>query len=221
MVTVACFLYSGKRKNLYKPKHVQTLKRMVSENLTIPHEFVCITDREIEGVKTYPIWQRPEVKSVGPDNWIQLGIFGIAPELGEKILVLDLGILIRRNIDHLITDKPFSIVKGKAAPYASGVYCFDADKYKHVWESFDPVESPKIVKQNKWVGSDQCWISHTVPNAHTWTHEDGIYKFTKVRGKPLSDDVCMVIHGGIPKPFGMKHHPHGKWVYEEYVRYTD
>lgn len=46
----------------YTFKHVNALHRAISRNLTIPHRFVCLTDRH-KGIEceTMPVWPAIEV----------------------------------------------------------------------------------------------------------------------------------------------------------------
>ncbi len=48
-LTIACVLRSGGR---YSPIWVRRLKAMVAKNLSLPHEFVCLTDMNVDGVDT-------------------------------------------------------------------------------------------------------------------------------------------------------------------------
>lgn len=226
-LAVVTFLYQSYRKHIYNADHVRALSNMIKANLTLPHDFVCITDQKVEGVNTYPMWDFPDMRPRpgDPDNWRALKIFGIAKDLGDRLLVLDLDILIRRNINHLITDDPFRVAKGKAAPYGSCIYLFDTDKYGYIWDTFEPEAAKRIIAEKrhpdgrKWVGTDQAWISHCVPDAALYTPEDGVYRYRNIMGRPLPEDSCVINWAGNVKPW--HRNPHSEWTYHEYMGYLN
>lgn len=78
----------------YPDSYVLRLQKSVRENLSIPHRFVCITDREIHGVATMP----PPTEHKG--WWGKVGLFsGIATDCN---LWLDLDVVITGSLDVLI-----------------------------------------------------------------------------------------------------------------------
>ena len=55
LLTVCTFLWhdpQGVRNDIYvyDESHVHRLKRMVEKNLSLEHEFICVSDRKIDGV---------------------------------------------------------------------------------------------------------------------------------------------------------------------------
>ena len=50
-LTVACALVGDKWDEVW----VHRLERMVEEHCSVPHRFVCISDREVMGVETIPL----------------------------------------------------------------------------------------------------------------------------------------------------------------------
>jgi len=89
-VTVCCVLWGDK----FSEEYVHNLKAAVARHATIPHEFVCLSDRRIEGVKTkllkpgYTGW------------WNKLQLFD--GEIKGRIVYLDLDTVITSNIDWLM-----------------------------------------------------------------------------------------------------------------------
>lgn len=227
-LAVVTFLYGGNRANTYGPEHVHALKRMLDAHLTVPHRFVCVSDREIPGIEVYPMWEFPRmwVRPGFPDCWRRLGLYKHAPRIATRILMLDLDILIRRNIDHLASDlAPYCILKGSASKYGGAMQMWESDKYQHVYDEFDPVESLKLIGEHRapsgksLLGSDQTWLSVAVPDARTWFEEDGVWRYNRVKGAPMGDEVCVVNHGGMPKYWHMPKRGPGQWVREEYMGY--
>ena len=99
--------------------YVNRLYKMVERNLTLPHRFVCFTDKPegiLEGVEIRPL---PELNDEGiPDKaWKKLGLFtDQLADLEGEALFLDLDIIIRDNIDCFFTGKvipPTRLYTGK------------------------------------------------------------------------------------------------------------
>jgi len=209
-LTVVTFKWRGWRKDLYKPAHVMALKKMLKEHLTIPHEFVCVTDdpRGLE-CQTRPLWTEPEISTAPgrPNSYRRLRLF--APEarnmFGPKVLQMDLDCLIRGNIDHLITDDPFKIMYGKAAPYNGSMWLHKTGSKTYVWSEFSK-HAPEQVRRYERVtgvrhyGSDQAWMSFKIPLAPTWKPEDGAYHFTLINNK-VPEDARIIFFAGHLKPW--------------------
>jgi len=91
-ITVICVRYG----NLYGREYVERLRNMVSRNLTIPYEFVCLTDdrHPIEGVRS--IYQ----PAAGYQKlwWHKIHLFDRDLPLAGKILYFDLDVVIHRDI---------------------------------------------------------------------------------------------------------------------------
>lgn len=224
MLTVVTFLYRGYRRGAYKPAHVQALARMVAEHLTLPHRFVAIADEDVPGVETFPAWPAPEVLGVPPwryNNYRCLRLFDIAEQFGKRLLVLDLDLLIRRNIDHLITADAFKIIRGRAAPYNSSAYLMRAGAHRHVWSSFDPLTVEKVLAQQRmpsgkrWIGSDQSWISYTIPGAPMWDEVDGVAHIRRAS----RDNTALVYWSGAVKPWDALARMRHPLYHREYMRW--
>lgn len=79
----------------YDLAYVYALKHMVEKNLTIPHNFKCITTQNIPGINTV----LPFVPYQG--WWQKIGLF--APRIAtNKSIYFDLDIVITGNIDYLV-----------------------------------------------------------------------------------------------------------------------
>ena len=94
-LTVLCVRFGNK----YGIDYVEKLRNMVSRNLTIPYEFVCLTDdpKPIDGVRI--IWQANSGYSKG--WWHKVHMFDPSLPLSGRILYFDLDVIIFNNINKL------------------------------------------------------------------------------------------------------------------------
>lgn len=105
---VICLLVGDK----YTEEYVYKLKRMVARNTTVPHDFICFSDRPIKGINTIliedsdrfdPVWYKlwiPTYKSMTPYN--------------HKVF-FDLDVVIHNNIDILFQLQPTRITVIRSA----------------------------------------------------------------------------------------------------------
>lgn len=91
MITVWCVCVGDK----YESGYVYALKEMVEKNLTIEHEFKCITTRKLDGIQT----RNPPVPYQG--WWSKIGLFYPRLATGPS-LYFDLDVVITGNIDYLV-----------------------------------------------------------------------------------------------------------------------
>ena len=137
MVTVACVFWGDK----FSVDYVYNLKSMVERNTTVPHQFVCFSDRELEGIKT--------VKLISGYQgwWNKMQMFNTDFRLGNRVVYLDLDTLIVGNIDWLLeydgmfmgiedlgaTNKHQKFLKGVMQ---SAVMSWDYNFHNSVWSHF-------------------------------------------------------------------------------------
>jgi hypothetical protein len=95
-ITVLCVRFGTGYERIY----VEKLRNMVSRNLSIPYEFVCLTDDK------HPI---DNVKSIVQPNgnyrkqwWHKVHMFDSNLPLSGRILYFDLDVVIIKNIDNLV-----------------------------------------------------------------------------------------------------------------------
>lgn len=92
MITVTCVCWGDK----FSDDYILNLKSMVERNTTINHEFVCLSDRDIPGVKT---------KRLFPGYhgwWNKLQLFHAGWGFNERVVYFDLDTVIVNNIDWLL-----------------------------------------------------------------------------------------------------------------------
>lgn len=184
MLTVVTFLWDDPhRRRDYKfgPSHVLTVKRMVERHLSIPHEFVCVTDHKIEGVRCVPIDWR---KHVPGTCFVKLMMHrpDIAGLLGRRILYLDIDCVVTGSLDALVLHAADAVFwrnpnyeMPRRAFYQGSIQLFTAGARSELWTDFDPIETPKWINR-RYGGAEQAWISERLPHSESiWTEEHGVY----------------------------------------------
>lgn len=99
-ITVACLWWDLWCGSTWGQEYVERLRNMVRDNLSIPHRFVCFTDRperiQERGIETLPMdvpnWQW---------NLRKMIVYRKDNGLSGRVLVLDLDLIILRSIDFL------------------------------------------------------------------------------------------------------------------------
>ena len=96
MVTVLCVRFGKK----YGVEYVEKLRNMVSRHLSIPYEFVCLTDdpTPIDGVK---LIVQPNA-GYAKGWWHKVHMFDPDLNISGRILYLDLDVVIHSNINKLV-----------------------------------------------------------------------------------------------------------------------
>jgi len=229
MLTVVCWLWRQESRAVgYKPEYVNTWARMVSRNLTIPHRLLCITDNP-EGIEieTYPLWDDPKVDNPNwgitrPQCYRRLKAFSkeMTPILGGRFVSIDLDCVVTGSLDSLLDrDDNFIINRGltQKNTYNGSMWMMDTGCRSHVWETFDPVESPK--QASRWLGSDQAWMRESLgPFEKTWGPEDGVAAYLKINRIPRwhALDTKIVFFQGTIKPWDSTAQKH-KWIKDNYL----
>lgn len=125
---------------------------MVERNLTIPHDFLCITD-DPTGVecKTLP------VEEDLPGWWSKLTLFRKRSYGLKRILFLDLDVVITDNIDCFdVKDQEFVIIKDwNYESYNSSAFLLEIGSRRKVWDKFIK-NKDRIMKTHH---GDQDWIT--------------------------------------------------------------
>lgn len=153
---------------------------MVARHLHLPHEFVCIT-RNAEGIDdrvriVTPPAPHPSAIRCRRRMW-QFAAERAA-DLGDRILVLDLDVVIVDDITGLV-DRPEPIVGwkvGYAGVYSGSFLLFNAGELDAAWQAYrdDPVGYPlRTGEQN---ASDQAMVNHHLKGRTIgqWTERDGL-----------------------------------------------
>lgn len=181
----------------YPPEYVRILEAQVKRNLTLPYEFVCITNKP----KNYTCETIPVERGLR-DWWPKLTCFkgGL---FDERILYLDLDVCITGNLDELVSvESPFTIISDWHLPcFNSSVMVIDPWVHPEIWEDFRTYMATP--------GGDQEWITKKAPDAATFPPEWCVsYRSHAQPGVPKNAKV--VVFHGEPKPAALLH----TWVKE-------
>ncbi len=162
-IVIVCVLKIG---GIYTPQYVNNLAYAVNKHLTIPYQFVCMTDAPTEEftdkvhnvipfVHYYPKW------------WGKIELFRNNLFSGYRVVYFDLDTLIIDNIDFMYSYS--GIFCGLRDFYhmvslGSGVMCWDGDdeRLNCIYTDFIS-DSQSLIKNNLF--GDQQWIN-TAINKH-------------------------------------------------------
>jgi len=223
MLTVACYLWTDpvwKHSGtfLYNPGHVRQLQKAVAKNLTIPHEFVCITDKPHafdadRDIRPVPI---DRTKHIPGTEYVKLMTFHpLSRELiGERVFQLDLDTVIVGNLDQLVdrgedvvvwrnpTRLPYDNPVVASRPYYNGsVILHRCGTWPAVWNF-----NTKMPNRPR---DTQVWMSQVLgPNAPYWDGNDGIYRLARedtpgsgVSGELPANARIVTFPGDMGKPW--------------------
>lgn len=214
MIVVAT-VFAGHK---YPPDYVERLRQAVARHLTVPHEFVCLTDRPGEVACTaLPIPLDLE------SWWGKVALFGDV--IDERILFFDLDTVLTGNIDDFARyDGDLALIKPfyRDTGYASGVMNIAPGAHREVWDRFakSPREAIAFCARNadpSWNNGDQRWLEFTAPGADYWQDLlPGQLVSYKIHCRPngsLPDGARVLCFHGKPDP----HEVRDPWVHAHWT----
>lgn len=236
MLTFVTFKWKSPRgyRSSFRGSHVNTAAAMVRRYYSKPHRFVCVTDdptgidtRRVEVVKLWSDFS--DVPSPNGDRfpscYRRLKLFSAeaAAIFGERIVQMDLDVVITGDLVPLFDRGEDFCAFGDTARnthYNGSLIMLRTGTRKEVWDSFDPIKSPKITRAAGIVGSDQAWISYILGgDEKKWGPADGVYSWRchlePQRGL-LPDNARVVIFHGRSDPWDSAIRDSVPWVREYY-----
>ena len=205
MLTVWCLWWRDPADpDKYSAYHVQRLKRTVSENLTLPHRFVCVTAEEVEGVETIP----PVVD--WPGWWGKLAVLAMS---SHKNLFFDLDVVVTGSLDPIAQYANCEIatpanwaqsghggIQSSVMAWRGALYgpYIDVDPK---WLHWPPVNKPGVF----W-GDQEVLTHYRNIGALDWTeiNADWIKSYKYHCRDGLPDDCRVTVWHGEPKPENVK-----------------
>lgn len=214
--------------NAYTPEYIDRLAAGLRRHMPQPYRFVCVVDRPIqtqEALIQVPL-RDPELTKVkgcfcrmrtfDPSWQSWLGV-----ESGERILVLDLDLIITGFLGPLLTRRePFVILQGvnnHGMAFNGSVWLTTAGFRPDVWTDFSLEAAGKVPFAS--FPDDQSWMeSKLAPAAGAYLpSKDGTYAFQKPgwpKGVGLPKNARLVAFPGARDP---KDFSHLLWVQEHWI----
>ncbi|MEK9810324.1 MAG: hypothetical protein VW362_07745 [Candidatus Nanopelagicales bacterium] len=185
---VATVLKSG---GIYSPEWVHKLERSVSDHLTLSHEFVCLTDMDVD-CKRIPL--RDDL----PGWWSKIELF--RPGLfDDRVVYFDLDTLVLGDLTELAAySGPFAGLRDFIYParMQSAVMAWEpTTETDLVYERFRP-----SVMEDRAMWSDQPWIDACLPDTdRLQDHARGIYSLRLQALQARPTDAVLVCGHGTPR----------------------
>ena len=214
--------------NAYTPEYIDRLAAGLRRHMPQPYRFVCVVDRPIqtqEALIQVPL-RDPELTKVkgcfcrmrtfDPSWQSWLGV-----ESGERILVLDLDLIITGFLGPLLTRRePFVILQGvnnHGMAFNGSVWVTAAGYRPHVWSDFSLEAAGRVPYAS--FPDDQAWLeAKLAPAAGAYLpSRDGVYAFSKSgwpKGVGLPSNARIVAFPGARDP---KDFSHLLWVQEHWI----
>lgn len=183
-----CCIKTGDK---YGPEYVTNLRDGIARHCSIEHNFVCFTDKPVDGVRCYPL------PADLPGWWAKIGLF----KIGRPLIYFDLDVVVTGDVTPLTNIETFSIIKDWWWPgFNSSVMVLTGNE-RHVYDRF----RPELIEHLPM--GDQQWITQQMPGAELlpadWFPS---FKADDCRAAPKAGAKAVVFHG-MPKP-----HECGGWV---------
>ncbi len=200
-LVISCVLKTG---GIYDHNYVNALANAIRRNVTIPYEFVCLTDDSSNfnsNVDTVIPFKHDYKKWWGKIELFRPDIFQ-----GKQVFFLDLDTVIIDNIDNIVSKQfEFCGLRDfyKTVTLGSGLMSWQHDKYHHVYERF--VKNSTYIMNNTPEG-DQRWINENVKSMKYFQDIFGnnvvSYKKDCVKNKAfrIPKNTKIVCFHGLPKP---------------------
>lgn len=191
----------------YPDEAVRVVKRMVAANLSQPHNFVCLSDRQIEDVHCLI------PREIWPGWWSKLLLFRHAAGAN---LYLDLDVVVTGPLDDLVSTRlsmPANWAQSGHGGCQSSVMAW-TNRYPDLCDQFDPSKLEPPVNGNcgayEGLWGDQEYITRELgtPGGALIDAMPGIYSYKYHCRQGLPADARVVCFHGRPKP----HEVSDPWV---------
>lgn len=222
MISVLCLRIG----NIYGIEYVEKLRNMVSRHLTIPYEFVCITDQDIKlpGVRNILVKGDEYNKAW----WYKVHMFDPTLDLLDYILYFDLDVVIHDNIDKLVikSDTLYGIQDFNRKFHEnwyklnSSVLFWKKGNHSDIWYKFKTIDYKSFYGDQDWIWFIERhnmtfwpkeWLlsyKWEVRNKEELSRYDGRLYFMHKSSIVPEKDCSVTIFHGTPKP---------NEVYDQYV----
>lgn len=178
----------------YEDHHVRIWSAMVRRHITIPHDIAVVTDvpgdyGDVEVIKPPMDFVDVRIPTWGehmPQCLRRIAMFrpDAAEVFGaERFVSMDLDCVISGSLDPLFDrneDAVFYRGTTAARPYNGSMTMLTAGARPQVYTDFTPEKA--IEAGNKYLGSDQAWVSHILGEGEAvWDATDGVHAWRSSR----------------------------------------
>jgi hypothetical protein len=207
-VAVVCVLKSG---GDYDADYVYKLQNMVKRNTTIPHDFICFSDMELD-CKTV------KLRDNLPGCWSKVEMFRKGAIEADRVVYFDLDTVILNNIDDILRAdhnflglRPWNPRNFNRGMFASGMMAWENSRFDYVYRDF----REKDIANNP--SGDQQYMSNSIIGhgdkfRFMQKYHRGIYSFKRNCRPKKPIDTRIVCFHGKPRP----HECSEKWVKENW-----
>jgi SAM-dependent methyltransferase len=215
-VTVACVLRSG---GDYDEQYVHKLMNALERHVTVPYQFVCLTDMEIlEGANAAGV--KVIVLEDGFQGWwAKVELFKPKIFNTKYTVYFDLDTIILGNIDDMFHTefdfhalRPWNKGNQRRGIFASGMMAWENDEYSFLYAALNETEISEAGS-----GGDQRYLSKILSgNGHAYSPLQesipGIYSYKRNCQHKMPPDARIVCFHGRPRPHEMT----APWVKENW-----
>lgn len=196
MVTVACLLW-GRWCHPHGEEYVHKLRDRVETHLSVPHKFVCFTDRNIEGVHTLPLnptWEW---------NFNKLALYRPNNGLEGRVLALDLDIVPVGSMDDFATyDGEFAVCEsfGHKGKCGGSIVSFEAGSMDWLYQKVS--SNPGFWAKVADGGSERLLYRNQIKNPDFWQDllPGQVVSYKWHCQKEIPEDARVVVFHGLPRP---------------------
>jgi len=173
----------------YDPGYVYALKEAVANNLTVEHEFKCITTHNLPGITT----RNPPVSYQG--WWSKIGLFAPHVATGPS-LYFDLDVVITGNLDYLVPyTERFSAPANWAASGHGGIQS-SVMAWPGNWH--EPYKRFNYSVDSERLYGDQEFLWEMLKDDWVRIPHVGSYKYHCRQGLP--NNLRVIVFHGLPNP---------------------
>ena len=170
-------------KGFYTPDYVSKLYRSLKRNSSIPFEFICLSDTDVEADIILPYNHHDKIKK----HWHKLKFFSpyfAYQKPGDDIIVMDIDQVITGNVDELIGHP---VEENELVTYGiwwksilesnGGFYKFKSGSLKYIWDEF--AKNPDYWQTHYYNVGDVHTKYYGEQNYVNWKIKDYKTKLTK------------------------------------------
>lgn len=235
---VTCFWWfdpyaAQQPRRKYGPHHIEVLRNSMARHLTVPHRFLCITDRPEQLPGDIETASLDKTTYMEKTRFAKLMLFrrDIADILGgDRILYSDIDNVVVGDMNPVVDrDEPLVLYRNpnwpqkRRARFNTSMILLSAGCRPDLYENIDLNKDPQRLRL-KSGGTDQAWISEQVDhNNPYWDRTHGVYNAMRLKDLPdsgieldLPDDARIVFFPGNRNPSEPETQERWPWIKEHW-----